>query len=452
MNRVLKRTMSENTPIINKKITDGTAKAVLSDIPMYLDGFFRSSLASLDPKIDFKYLGFRRITPKEEYRDIILKREGTIAYDLSHNNVYIIELRFEYAGKIIARPLYLPYAKRGNIMVMGGANYHITPVLSDTVISPSSSGIFMRLLKAKLNFTSRSRYYIVNGEKVTGSVIYGEILKPNQKQITDRIGRPLPATSLYLLGKYGLMETLRKYGGISDMIITTDVNVNIPEEYTIYESTGIKPRGLKAVPYIPHNMRIAVIGDNINKSFVNNLIFGVIYAMDILPELAIDATNIINSKAVKTELSFWKIALGRIIYKNSFSVTRITQDMLTHFNALDGYIDTAINTKLREAGIVVNNFFDLLALLISKYNEWVLTSNEYNSNIENRYIDILYYITYEIVIGFNRVILSLNKRITKTNNIGYKEVAKIISNELGSKKIYGLTKSTAPNLAITSID
>jgi len=49
-------------------------------------------------------------------------------------------------------------------------------------------------------------------------------------------------------------------------------------------------------------------------------------------------------------------------------------------------------------------------------------------------------------------VLSLNKRITKTTEIGYKEVSKILRNELGSKKIFGLTKSTEPNLAIASVD
>jgi len=449
MNNILKRVMLENTPVINKKITDGTAQDVLATIPDYLDTFFKTGLASLSPNIDFVYLGHRRVAPAEEYNTMVIGREGTIPYDLSHNDVYVVEFRFEYEGKLIKRPLYLPYANRGNIMVMGGANYHITPVLSDTVISPSGGGIFIRLIKAKLNFTARSRYFIVNGVKVAGSVVHGEILKP--KQITDNIGRPLPATALYLLGKYGLVETLRRYGHAEDVIVTNG-DINSYMDYDVYESTGVKPRGLKAVPYIPHGVKILVKGKNMDTAFVENVLYGTIYALDILPESSEDAMRLIGSCDVKTEIAFWRIVLGRIIYKNSFSIERIAQDMDDHFNTLNGYIDALIQTKLAEGGIIVDNFFDLVALLLGKYNNWVLTSKEYNSNVENRYIDILYYITYDIVIGFNRVILSLNKRITKTKNISYKEVAKILTNELSSKKVYGLTKTTEPNLAVASVD
>lgn len=441
--------MHEHTPKINKKISEGTAKAVLADIPAYLDDFFKSGLGSLSPKINFKYLGYRRITPKEEYRTLVLGREGTVSYDLSHNNVYVVEFHFEYNGTLISRPLYLPYADRGNIMVMGGANYHITPVLSDTVISPSDSGVFLRLLKAKLNFTARSRYFIVNGIKTAGNIIHGEILK--SKQMTDMIGRPITATALYLLGKYGLKETLRKYGGVEEVMVTTQ-EVEPRDGYIVYSSTKIKPRGLKAVPYIPHNISVVIKDTGINRSFVDNLMYGLIYTLDILPELETDVMRIIKNNDVRTEITFWRITLGRVIYKNSYSVHRIAQDLDDHFNTLCGYVDIPIRKKLSEAGIEVGDFFDLIALLIGKYNDWVMTSKEYNSNIENRYIDILYYLTYDIIIGFNRAILSLNKRITKTDNISYKEATKILSNELSSKKVYGLTKTTEPNLAVTGVD
>jgi len=291
---------------------------------------------------------------------------------------------------------------------------------------------------------------MVNGGKVAGSVIHGEILK--SKQITDMIGRPLTATALYLLGKYGLVETLKRYGGVDDVIVTNQDNLVGYEGYDIYTTTKIKPRGLKAVPYVPHNVSILVKGKNMKDSFVSNLLFGVIYTLDILPELEQDMVMLLGSCDVKTEISFWRITLGRVIYKNSYSVDRISQDLDDHFDALEGYVDDLIKTKLVEAGIPVNNFFDLIALLITEYTHWVITSKEYNSNIENRYIDILYYLTYDNIIGFNRAILSLNKRITKTNNISHKEVAKILSNELSSKKVYSLTKTTEPNLAVTGVD
>lgn len=452
MNRILKRTMLENTPRINKQITDGNADDVLDAMPMYLDDFFRSGLGALSPKINLTYMGYRKMGPKEEYDTMVTRGTGTVPYDLSHSDVYVVEFRFEYNGVIINRPIYLPYAGKGNIMVVGGTNYHITPVLSDTVISPSSDGVFIRLLKAKLNFTAASRYFMVNGDRVAGNVIHGNILSPNLKQITDRIGRPLTSTSLYLLGKYGLVETLKKYGRVNDVYVTTNDVYSDSPDMIVYSSCQNKPRGLKMVPYMPHNVKIVVTGDKMDRAFVDNLVYGVIYTLDILPLLETDMVDLITSKDVATEIKFWRITLGKVIYKNSFSIERIAQDLDEHYEALNGYIDDIINRKLLEVGIKIDNMFDLLALTIGNYNNWVLTSKEYNSNIENRYIDILYYLTCDIIIGFNRVILSLNKRITKTNEISTKEVSKVLSNELGSKRVYRLTKSSEPNLAVSVVD
>jgi len=449
MNEALVRIMADNTPKLNDKVVNGTAREVLAEIPRYLDQFFSDSMRTISAGINLSYLGYRRVTPKEEYELMIAKKDTTIRYDLSHNDVYIVEFRFEYNGQMITRPLYLPYASEGNIMVMSSTSNHIMPVLSDTVVSPSPGGVFVRLLKAKLNFTAKARYFMVNGVKVTGNVINGVILRP--KALTDMIGNPMISTALYMLGKYGLVESLRRFGRVTDILVT-DTDTAPMDGWTVYTTTKAKPRGLKAIPYMPHNLHICVRGDNMDAQFVDNLVFGVIYTADILPEISDDIVSLIGMSNVSDEIEFWRIILGKVIYKNSFSVDRIYQDMAEHFNALEGYIDPIIKTKLKEGNIPVDDFFDLIAYLLSNYNDWVLTSREYNSNIENRYIDILYYLTCDMIIGFNRVILNINKRATKTKAVSYKEVDKILFNELGTKHIYSLTKASEPNLAVANCD
>ena len=449
MNEALTSIMAQHTPKISDKVVNGTAKQVLSEIPKYLDQFFRDSMRTVSKGIDFTYLGYRRLTPLEEYNLMVAKKDTTIEYDLSHNDVYIVEYRFEYMGQLISRPLYLPYAGSGNVMVMSSTSNHIMPVLSDTVVSPSPGGVFVRLLKAKLNFTAKARYFMVNGVKVKGSVINGVILRP--KALVDKIGNPMISTSLYMLGKYGLIESLKRFGKVSEIMVT-DKDVTPMDGWVVYTTTKTKPRGLKAIPYLPHNLHICVRGDNMDAQFVENLLFGVIYTADILPEISDDIVSLISMNSVKDEIEFWRIILGKVIYKNSYSVDRIYQDMAVHFDALEGYIDPIIKTKLRDGNVPVDDFFDLIAYILSNYNDWVLTSREYNSNIENRYIDILYYLTCDMIIGFNRVILNINKRATKTSTVSHKEVAKILSNELGTKHIYSLTKSSEPNLAVANCD
>ena len=144
--------------------------------------------------------------------------------------------------------------------------------------------------------------------------------------------------------------------------------------------------------------------------------------------------------------------LGRITFKNSYSMDRIIESMLEHFDILEGYLDNLNKNKLALSGVKVNDFYDLLHIIMENYNVWLRNSKEYNADINNKYIDIQYYLFYDIIVGFNRIILSINKRITKKANMSYEEVNKIFLNELTTGKIFSLIKSQQQNLAIMLCD
>lgn len=463
MNNVLARIIDETAPVINKKITDGTIKDIFKTIPVYLDTIIKSSIKSLSHKTDLQYLGYRKLSPKEEFERQFLNKSNAVIYDLASTDIYMIELKFMYNGKPFNRYLYLPYARRGNLMEISNTMYHVTPVLSDTVISPSHKEVFVRLLKDKLTFKSVIKNFIKDGNVTPSQVIHSKILRINEAQVTDNIGKPVVATSLYLTAKYGLRQAMKLYSGSDDVLITKGVVTDAQKEnYHVYESTGLKPKGHKEYVYTPHNIKILVPKHLANISFLDNFIFGLLYTMDILPEHSDDLIEIFNSGNVDDEMMYWKVILGRVTYKNSFSVERMTTDIIEHFDALEGYIDGLIKEKLSDSGVKVENFFDLLTNILTNYNMWLINSKEYNSDINNRYIDILYYVMYEIIIGFNKVILGINKRTSKktatskASNTSYKsleinELTNIFVEELSPKKIFGLVKGTG-NLSIMLAD
>ena len=503
MNNVLSDIMTNTSPRFNKDVTEGVAEDILRGVPDFLDGIFNDSIKSLTSSVELEYHGYRRLSFKEEF-DILLKKDTMTRYDIATSDLYMIELKFTYMGRPLNRYLYLPYASRGNLIKMGGTMYHIVPVLSDTVISPSHNKVFVRLLKDKIDFKSVTKNFIVDSEKIPGIVIYGRILRVPDG-IKDNIGKPLTATSLYLMGKFGLRETYRRYCGITDMKITTDpISNEDREKYIVYESTKVKPRGLLEFSYIGHDLKILINREQVNNRNLSDAIaFGIIYTLDLLPEQAndlievfkngdsINNTNIdnmfhksglskrpsmvkllnkvknssatvneekilyenINHIINNSEIKFWRILLGRVSYKNSYSINRIYSDLEEHFDTLEGYLDNLIKSKLLENDIHVDDFFDLISYILDNYNIMLINSREYNSDINNRYIDILYYMFFEIIVGFNKVILNLNKRASKkesmpNSKLSEKEVVKIFNNELSPRKIYGLIKSTAMNLSM----
>lgn len=460
MNSVLLDIMKKTAPRMNKDVTDGAAKKILEIIPEYFDDIIRSSIKSLNPSVDLKYLGYRRLTPKEEFNLTLMNSNNKSNYDLAESYIYMVEFIFEYQGQKISRPLYLPYCERGNIIRISNTQYHITPVLSDMVISPSFDRVFVRLLKDKLTFLAESKNFILNNEKVPGIVVHTNIVKTNAMNIVDNIGKPLTSISLYILGKYGFKESMNKFVGTDKWLITKDNVDHLRDEYNVFESTKVKPRSLKLTAYVGHDVKICIHKSVKLNNFIENFIFGIIYTMDILPSQSDDMVNVVNNSSREgatvveheEEILFWRILLGRIIYKNSFSIDRIFIDMSEHFDNLNGYIDSQIKNKLKENGMIIDDFFELLGLILSNYNLWLINSKEYNSDIKNRYIDILYYIMCDMIIGFNKVIISINKRVSKKANMRIEEITKVLTNELSTRKIFNIAKSQSPSLCLMVVD
>lgn len=452
MNAILSNLLTKTSPQFNKNVVEGASTEILKGVPEFLDSIFKSSLGSLSPGIDLQYVGFRYLTPKEEFTRMFVKTNknndnSKSFYDLAVNDLYMVEYIFKYQNELINRPIYLPFTSPGNLIHFSNTVYSIVPVLSDTVISPSFKEVFVRLLKDKLKFRSSSRNFIINNERLPGQVINVEIVKVNKKQLTDNIGKPLTATALYMVGEYGIREVMKRYIK-TDKFIITDENVDhLRDGYNVYESTKIRPKNLKELGYEGHDVKFLIDKSVKITPLIENLLFGLIYTLDILPEHAGDFIKLYNADNVKEEILYWRIMLGRITYQNSYSINRITVDMEEHFDTLQGYLDDLVKMKLSDNGIRVNNFFDLIAVILDNYNYWLINSKEYNSDIKNRYIDILYYLFYDIIAGFNRVVMNINKRNSK-KSISYKEINKIFTDELKTRRIYTLVKSQAMNLAI----
>ena len=437
MNNVLAGVIDNFTPQVNKKITEGVNDIILKYAPEYINKIILSGMKAMNKDIDLVYNGWRRLTPKEEFVKMYGGRDNRIAYDISVSSLYSVEFSFTYMGTPIHKHMLLPYAVKGNIMQISSTPYNIISVLSDTVISPNYKNVFVRLLRAKLIFDRVDRNFIVDGVKTPGQVIHSEIYRTMGRNITDNLGQVVPPVNLYILGKIGLKEAYLKYGDIKDVIVTLDDVEHYRETHRVYESTKLKPRVLKDTYYTPHDLKILIPKDQIknNMDFIDNFTFSVMYCMDMFPESVYDLINLLDTHNVADERIYWRIILGRIVFKNSFSITKILEDVNDHFVTLRSYIDVLIQGKLAETGIHVENFFDLLAVILSNYNMWLINSKVYNNDLSNRYLDILYYLLYDIIIGVNKTLFDINRKSSK-KVLSQLETGKLFNDNLGAKSIY----------------
>lgn len=456
MNSVLLSLLDKECPKFNKTTMDGISSEFLRRILDYIDGVFKDSVKSLPPQINFRYNGYE-IPPLNEECEYTLANTGNSSkpcIDISRSDVYCVKFKFSYNDEPIEKPVYLPYSDSHNIMYVSDVPYSISPVVTDNVISYTNRGLFIRLLKDKIIVNSVTRGILIDGVKHPAHIIYSNLVKSKVLDLTDNIGKPVTPLVLYFLARDGLQGTFARYFNwrTDDVICSTDDK----EGYICFASTGIKPSGLKTAYYTPHLLKVLVRRSQYErlttqqKSFVCNVVAGFIYALDLLPHHAEEAL-------ITHDSEFFTTLLARVAYTNSYSISRMLDDIKSHIGTLDGYMDEVIRVRLKgkftfACDIEVNDIYDLLYLAVKNYDEYMLNYIKFSSSLSNKYIDVIYYLSYEITYNFNKFIFKLIRKTNRQNSpLSYREVDKILS-DLRAKSIFGLVKTSEPNLCIQTVD
>ena len=440
MNKLLEITMQEFTPKISPEI-HGKIEEELKQLPNFIDDIFKNSIKLLSSDIPIEYLGWERMSPKEEIKH--MSTNNKYVHDMARSNTYMVKFIFRlHKHEIMEKPMYLIYGEDGNLIKLSGTTYVGSYILSDRSLSPSLGGIFLKLMISKLNFTISYKSIIKNGEKIPVGIINCKILLLN---IMDKLGKPITPVFLYSLCRYGISHF------DNEMLLYKDDDNNTKTKElmdthdiytTIYQGLNSKPRNHMNSSYIPHNIQIAV-----KKGTGNiHMISAIIYVLDMLPDLEKDLLKVYGN--VEKEKELFVIALSRILYKESYSGHRMLEDTKLHLSSLDGYLDIITKNNLKYIDIHVNDFYELLCNIVDKYQDLVVNFKDYHNNLKNKYMDFLPYIGYDIIYIFNKIMLRINRR---GKIITVKEIIKNFT-ELSPKKIYSLIKTNGQNLALSVLE
>lgn len=460
MNNILFTALSETSYKFSSCIVDGVAGFIMKNFPEFLSEYIKEVIKTLPVNVPIVYLGYCKLSPEEEYKSQYAPQgDGKVIYDLAPSDMYIVVFKFKYFNDIIEQPLYLPFSRTGNLFRVSGTTYHIVPIISDKVLSPTPKGVFCRLFIDKILFRSDIRNILCNGEKKPVHVVHAPVLKVNEATVTNEIGSStLTPISLYLTGKYGLRMCFEKYFGIGkDKVLFTDEELtqDVRDNYNVYESTKIRPRSHKEANYVGTPIKICIEKSIPITVYLENFISGLIYSLEPIPNNTRDIVNSYQSENLQDEIFLWRVILGRLAYKGSFTLEKITKDMNNHFGLLNVYLDPYHKEKVNEmTDRYIHDIFDLMSYILEKYTEWSLSSKEHSSEINNKYIDIRYYLLHDIVIGINKFVIKTTARAEKYPNgsPSLQEITKILKTEVSTKSIFKLVKAASMNLATSAVD
>ena len=442
MDRFIADLIESTTLKLNPLIVRGYAYHQVPYVEQYLDNILREASKSFPPGL--RYVGpIERVSPYEEYQSI-LARSGRVEYDLSKNTVFTVKINFEYEGKpLTPKYLALPYVEEGGMFRVAGATYRITPVLTDRVLSIENDKVFIRLLRNKI-FVRRALHTVkIDGHNEMEQVLwvklyYGKDMSPTTKVTT---------ISHYLLGKYGFTEMCSKYLGYIPIFGTQEELTydKYPlSEWVHIESSGTIPKPLRNQKHYIHNIYKMVYPRDKWNQLSRNMLVGMLYVMDIFPEHI--------EKGMLDDIRAWRLIMAKILFSETMTNDKLLSKMSRHYGTIDHYIDVSIKNRLQEARYEINDFFELLVLIMENFMKWILESADISSMVYNRYLDVIYYIMYDIIASVFMIGSNLDKDNNNGKRITEKDVEQVLRGKLSKGKIYGLTNSREPNLALSLIE
>ncbi len=439
---LLSKVVKRHAPQMNENIMRGIATITMTKVEAYLDRVFKTASASFPPGLT--YDGYARCTPIEEYRESTRAKNNRRSFNIAHSDVYMVKYMFSFNGELIPeRYIFLPYVHEGGLMSLSGTKYHISPVLSDKVISPGFDNIFVRLLRDRIIFKRKYHSIIVDGKKETSHLIWSNLYRnksAKERKVPDTTKADTCAAH-YLFGKFGFSETFKRFLGFIPIVGEEDINeTNYPaESWVIVESTGYQPRTCLGNFYNRTNLKLAIPRDRYN-NLCKALVLGFYYVVDHFPERfrAQDVDNV----------SLWLILLGHIIYSGVYGENKLYTSMVDHYVSLDDYVDPIVIEKLCESGYQVTDFYSLIAMILDMFNALVLDKEVSTLSMFGKSLETLYYVLYEITAGVFKANFKLSK-IASKKPLTQRDVIEAFNKYMKPGAIFRLTSG---KLVIETID
>lgn len=203
------------------------------------------------------YVGYRFMSPFESFIFKISRQDsrsgrGKAPIPIAETDTYMIGTRFRIPGesKVLTRPMYLPFIRRGGLMNYWGTSYHVAPVIHQPGICQEHNGLFVNFdftRKVSLKFGKHPVKILVNGRKeelyIPGT---SNLYTPKNPTGHDADEKPLV---YWLFGKYGFTEAIKRYTGVDVKIIPAYKVPEVDLEENVIISSGADPRVSRTIQY-----------------------------------------------------------------------------------------------------------------------------------------------------------------------------------------------------------
>jgi hypothetical protein len=224
MNSLRKKDVDGMEYKFNLETTNGMAFNMSDDIMPYLDKLYRSFTEKI--KVGLVYSGYTILSPWEYAAMVTKGNSNNRRYDIIETSHVYARLHVEYNGVEVPNTIIsIPYIKKGGFICLSGIDYSVTPVLSDTLVSPTATGVLLSVLISKVDINNITRPFLKNNHVTLASIVYSNIVRTTIKENTLGTGIVNPLYT-YILALEGVKAHFTKVTG-KDIIFDTVSNIHL---------------------------------------------------------------------------------------------------------------------------------------------------------------------------------------------------------------------------------
>ncbi|BAW19066.1 putative RNA polymerase beta subunit [Ralstonia phage RP31] len=439
--------IEDRSPKINMDLAGGLARVHMKHVCAYVDEVLRSAAHGFPDGLT--YDTYRICDPFEEYRASLKPRNkkrkvktppgqkntGSKTYDTSRTDFFLMELSFSFQGKPLQkRPIYLPFVGQGGSIYISGTKWFISPVLADRVISVGTEQIFVRLLRDRLTFSRLGAWFKKNGQVTRTDLVHSRIYhqrKDKDKQATNNAFTSMPH---YLFCKYGFAGTLEKYLGITPMVGNHLDQELDPNEWDIYTTQGIPPKGMtrrkKYIDWRAPEIQVAIKKSD-DSPAVLPYIAALFYVADYFPRQI--TPNLVNSP------DGWIAPMGYMLFSENNNRGKIEEAVRKHLSSLDDYADSMVIDNMAEIGLQINDIYDFFAIIADKFSLWVSNNQDKVNSMYNKELSVLYFVLFDVTKAIFNLFFALKANSRK--ELTERDIEKHMKENLKPGMCYQLGKS-----------
>lgn len=441
-------------------------------VEKYVERLWRNSKDSLPA--DLKFQSLRRCSAKEQFRYLCSsggnnKPGSKLVFDLAPSDVFMGMLEFRWYGAlepgarretgkdyiILRHPILLPVVGQGGKMQIRGANFIISPVLADPVISYTKDMAFVMLPRDKIT-VRRLSYQFASNDALEGyrnhyltipwAQIY-HIPKPGKVNGDNINHHAETALGHYLFAKYGVTESFKLFADTECAVGRNLSEKDYPTaDWVIYRSMGVIPKGFSVsktgktkagMRYRRPDIEIAVKRGGMER-LVYGLVGSFLYLVDRYSDRFHEDYPV---SEFADDPRHWRTLLGLIIFNNNNGDAKLLRDITNHIDSLDRYVDEIQQKKFKQEGIPCDDIYEFMAYLID--NAAVEMSKVDTTSMYGKELMVLDYVMEDIrknifKLGFNLLTLERSKKQNNRRKMTNAEVIKQIRRQVATEAILSI--------------